>query len=57
MSKEMKSYSADFRQDAVSRMAHARTITGLAKELGVRRKFLYLWRNHRASADFSNPAL
>jgi transposase-like protein len=45
MSKKRKSYSADFKQDAVSRMAHAKTITGLAEELGVRRKFLYLWRD------------
>ena len=26
-------------------MAQAKTITGLARELGVRRKFLYLWRD------------
>ena len=45
MGKKRKSYSADFKQDAVSRMAHAKTITGLAEELGVRRKFLYLWRD------------
>ena len=45
MSKKRKSYSADFKQAAVSRMAQAKTITGLAKELGVRRKFLYLWRD------------
>jgi transposase-like protein len=45
MSKKRKSYSADFKQDAVSRMAQAKTITGLARELGVRRKFLYLWRD------------
>jgi transposase len=45
MSKKRKSYSADFKQDAVSRMAHAKTITGLAEKLGVRRKFLYLWRD------------
>lgn len=44
MSKKRKSYSADFKQAAVSRMAQAKTITGLARELGVRRKFLYLWR-------------
>jgi transposase len=43
--KTKKSYSADFKQDAVGRMATAKTITGLAKELGVRRKFLYLWRD------------
>ena len=45
MSKKRKSYGADFKQDAVSRMAQAKTITGLAKEFGVRRKFLYLWRD------------
>jgi hypothetical protein len=39
MTKKVKSYSAGFKQDAVSRMAHAKTITGLANELGVRRKF------------------
>ena len=45
MSKKRQSYSADFKQDAVGRMAQAKTITGLARELGVRRKFLYLWRD------------
>lgn len=48
MSKK-QSYSADFKQDAVGRMAQAKTITGLAKELGVRRKFLYLWRDQLQS--------
>jgi transposase len=38
-------YSAEFKQDAVSRMGQGgKTITALAEELGVRRKFLYLWR-------------
>jgi transposase len=38
-------YSAEFRQDAVSRMGQGgMTVTALAKQLGVRRKFLYLWR-------------
>jgi transposase len=45
MGKKRKSYSADFKQDAVSRMAQAKTITGLARELGIRRKFLYQWRD------------
>ncbi len=45
MSKKRKSYSADFKQNAVSRTGQAKTITGLAKELGVRRTFLYLWRD------------
>jgi transposase len=42
---KQKSYSADFKQEAVRRMAQAKTITGLAKELGIRRKFLYQWRH------------
>jgi transposase-like protein len=45
MRKKTKSYSADFKLNAVNRMAQAKTITGLAKELGIRRKFLYEWRH------------
>lgn len=45
MSKKTRSYSADFKQEAVRRMAQAKTITGLAKELGIRRTFLYQWRD------------
>ena len=45
MKKKAKSYSADFKQDAVRRMAQATTIIGLAKELGIRRKLLYQWRD------------
>jgi len=44
MSKQRR-YSAEFKLDAVSRMEHCKTITGLAKELGIRRKFLYQWRD------------
>jgi transposase len=40
-----KRYSAEFKLDAVSRMEHCTTITGLANELGIRRKFLYQWRD------------
>src|SRR5579864_9287477 len=39
------SYSMDFKQEAVRRMAEADTIVGLAKELGVSRKQLYQWRD------------
>jgi transposase-like protein len=38
-------YSAEFKQEAVGLMAQSASITGLAKELGIRRKFLYLWRD------------
>ncbi len=38
-------YSTEFKQDAVSRMGQGgQTVTALAEQLGVRRKFLYLWR-------------
>jgi transposase len=45
MRKKTKSYSAEFKLNAVNRMAQAKTISGLAKELGIRRKFLYEWRH------------
>jgi transposase len=45
MRKRTKSYSAEFKLNAVNRMAQAKTISGLAKELGVRRRYLYDWRH------------
>jgi transposase len=45
MKKKARSCSVDFKQEAVRRMAQATTIIGLAKELGVRRKLLYQWRD------------
>ena len=51
MKKKAKSYSAEFKQEAVRRMAQAATIIGLAKELGVRRKLLYQWRDQFQAGD------
>ena len=45
MKKKARKYSVDFKQEAVRRMAHATTIVGLAKQLGVRWKLLYQWRD------------
>jgi transposase len=45
MRKQSRSYSAKFKQEAVNRMAGCKNVTGLAKELGIRRKYLYLWRD------------
>ena len=45
MKKKARGYSADFKHEAVSRMAQATNIVGLAKELGIRRKLLYEWRD------------
>jgi transposase len=45
MVKKARKYSVDFKQEAVRRMAGATTIVGLAKQLGVRPKLLYQWRD------------
>jgi transposase len=45
MKKKARSYSTDFKLEAVRRMAQATSISGLARELGIRRKFLYQWRD------------
>jgi transposase-like protein len=45
MAKKARKHSVDFKQEAVRRMAEATTIVGLAKQLGVRRKLLYQWRD------------
>jgi len=45
MAKKARKYSAEFKQDAVRRMAGAASIVGLAAQLGVRRKLLYQWRD------------
>jgi transposase len=45
MVKKSKKYSTEFKLEAVRRMAGATTIIELAKELGVRRKLLYQWRD------------
>jgi transposase-like protein len=49
MGKKKTKYSLEFKLNAVSRMAHAKTIGGLAKELGARRRFLYKWRKKLAA--------
>jgi transposase-like protein len=50
MSKRRARYSAEFKQDAVMRMGQGgKKITALAKQLGIRRKFLYLWRDQLAA--------
>jgi transposase-like protein len=49
MGKKNSKYSVEFKLNAVRRMAGAKTIIGLAKELGVRRKLLYEWREKLAA--------
>ena len=44
MSKKRKRYSGEFKLAAVKRMDEVASIAELARELKVRRKFLYLWQ-------------
>jgi transposase-like protein len=45
MSEERRRYSAEFKREAVRRMAGCENVMALARELGIRRKFLYQWRD------------
>lgn len=44
MSRERRRYSKEFKLAAVRQMETCGNITGLAQEMGIRRKFLYQWR-------------
>ncbi len=58
MKKKARSYSVDFKQEAVRRMAQATTIIGLTKELCIRRKLLYQWRDQfpaSTQCNFAGP--
>lgn len=41
----VKTYNKEFKLEAVRRMKTCKTISGLSKELGVARRFLYKWRD------------
>jgi transposase len=45
MSGKRRRFSADFKLSAVKQMEEAASIAALARTLGVRRKFLYLWKD------------
>jgi len=45
MSEKYKTYSQEFKIAALKRMETCRNISALARELGIRRKFLYAWRD------------
>ena len=40
-----KKYSPEFKQTAVDRFLSGESATALSRELGIRRKFLYAWRD------------
>lgn len=44
MSQKWKKYSPEFRREALKRMWNCTSVAGLARELGIRRKWLYKWK-------------
>jgi transposase-like protein len=40
-----RKYSVEFRQQALERLKSSANVTALARELGIRRKWLYAWRD------------
>jgi transposase-like protein len=45
MSQRWRKYSPEFRRDAVEKMKTCANVTELARELGIRRKWLYAWKD------------
>lgn len=50
MSQKWRKYSPEFRREAVEKMHVCANVTQLARELGIRRKWLYQWSRDAAGA-------
>src|SRR5271157_4871234 len=49
MSQKWRKYSPEFRRAAVEKMKTCANVTQLARELGIRRKWLYAWKDEAAT--------
>jgi transposase len=49
MSQKWRKYSPEFRRKAVEKMKTCANVSQLARELGVRRKWLYQWKDDAGS--------
>jgi len=49
MSQKWRKYSPEFRRAAVEKMKACANVTQLARELGIRRKWLYAWKDEAPS--------
>lgn len=62
MSQKWRKYNPEFRARALELLKSCTSVSGLAKELGIRRKWLYEWRNQaraavtQAGGDGKSPA-
>lgn len=50
MSQRWRKYSPEFRARALEALKNCRSVSGLARELGIRRKWLYEWRDQARAA-------
>jgi transposase-like protein len=48
MSQKRRKYTPEFRQEALKRMRDCTNVSALARELGIRRKWLYEWKERAA---------
>lgn len=46
-----RKYTLEFKKDAVARMMECANVKALAVELGIRRKFLYKWRDELGAKE------
>ncbi len=51
MSQKWRKYSPEFRRDALEKMKVCANVTQLARELGIRRKWLYQWKDDACSGE------
>ncbi len=51
MSQKWRKYSPEFRRDALEKMKTCANVTELARELGIRRKWLYQWKDDAAGGQ------
>ena len=57
MSQKWRKYSPDFRRDALEKMKTCANVTQLARELGIRRKWLYQWKDDAAGGQLAPPVV
>jgi transposase-like protein len=55
MSQKWRKYSPEFRREALEKMKTCANVTQLARELGIRRKWLYQWKDDAAGGQPAAP--
>ena len=55
MSQRWRKYPPEFRLEALNRMKTCASVSKLARELGLNRKFLYLWKQRAEESTVEDP--